>query len=105
MSFFKEAGVTVGQSLIHSLAIYQGWGDIFSRVHAEIDRVNKTMPGAKGSDKKARFLADCKIIGIDVLLPVGGYMLDAIISLGLLYIAAANPVAGVIATTIVTDHK
>ena len=92
---------TVGQHLIHALASYQGWGSIFHRTVAEIQRVNEKMPDATGAEKKAQFLADCKIIGIDVLLPMGGFLLNALIDLGLLYLAAQNPVIGAMAAKVV----
>ncbi len=95
----------IGKTLIHTLAAYQGWGDIFFRTVAEIKRVNEKMPDATGAEKKAQFFADCKIIGLDLLLPAAGLALDALISLGLLYLQASNPVAGTIATSVVDSIK
>lgn len=66
-----------------------GHGDLFSRVVVEIERNNAAMPSATGAEKRAKVLADCKIIFDDIAVPVGEKVLRMLLELGVAYIEAA----------------
>ncbi len=89
------------QDAIKALMITLGHGDVFPRVIAEIQRVNKAMPGAEGEDKKKRVIADAKIIFDDLVVPVVGQTLNFLIEAALVYLSTQNPVAGAVASAVV----
>lgn len=93
-------GNTVLQSMITALTHFLGWGDIFSRVVAELERVDKTMPHATGKEKLARFEADCEEIFDHGVLPMAGFLFNTLVDLGLLYLRGTNPVAAGVASQI-----
>jgi len=59
---------------------------LLPRIVAEIHRTNAAMPGAKGSDKKERVIADLKIIFDDLIIPVASSVLNLLIELGVAYV-------------------
>ena len=91
----------VKKTAITSLVTVLGQGDLFSRVKSEIERVNKKMPSATGSDKRKQVLADLRIIFDDVVLPVGEAVLNLLIELGVAYLTVQYPVAGAVAGAVV----
>jgi hypothetical protein len=81
-------GNQVIQVAITSLVNLIGHGEVFSRIKAEIQRVNEQMPDATGADKRAQFLADFKIIFDDLVVPISGSVLNLLIELGVAYLKA-----------------
>lgn len=77
---------TVLQALITALVHFVGWGDIFSQIVGELDRIDKTFPNVSGKEKFVKFEADAKIIFDDGVLPVAGYLFNALVDLGLIYL-------------------
>ena len=91
---------TVRNAMIEALVHLDGNGDLFSRVLGELKRIDKTMPNATGKEKLAKFEADAVIIFDDLVLPIGGYILNSLIDLGLLYLRGTNPLAAIMASQI-----
>ena len=48
-----KAKDAVIQGLITTLVNFRGWGSMFQRVKAEVQRINETMPDATGKEKKS----------------------------------------------------
>lgn len=61
-------------------------GHVFTRIVDEMKRVNETMPNATGADKRAKVIADCKIIFVDLVEPVGESVVRLLIEIGMLYL-------------------
>lgn len=98
----NSVGNQVKAAAITSLTNVLGHGEIFSRVVAEIQRVNKSMPNATGSDKKARVIADAKIIFEDAVEPIFGSVINLLIELGVAYVSFKYPVVAPIAASLGT---
>lgn len=79
---------TLEQTAIMALVDLWGHGGLFHRVMAEIERTNAAMPDATGAEKRKQFLADCKIIFDDLVVPVGERVLRKLLELGLDYLEA-----------------
>ena len=90
----------VRNSLIEALVHFDGYGAIFPRIVADLQRIDDTMPHATGAEKLAKFEADCKVIFDDGVLPIGTYVFHALVNLGLLYLRGVSPALGAIATAI-----
>ena len=80
-------GVTAKRSAILALIDLLGHGDLFPRIVSEIHRVNLEMPGATGADKKAKVIADAKIIFDDLIIPLSERTLNLLIEVGLEYLS------------------
>lgn len=61
---------------------------IFTRILAEIQRINAALPDGTAAEKRARFMADVKVIFDDLLIPVGENTLRILLELGVLYLKA-----------------
>ena len=94
---------SVLQALITALVTYTGYGTIFPRLVAELQRIDDTMPSATGAEKLAKFEADAKIIFDDGVLPIGTYIFHTLLNLGLVYLRGVNPTVGAIATAVETS--
>jgi len=90
---------TVRNSIIDALVHFDGYGAIFPRVLSELQRIDKAMPHATGAEKLAKFEADAVVIFEDGILPVGSYLCNALLNLGLIYLKGVNPVAGAVVST------
>lgn len=93
MSIGNEVKTTAIQSLVTTL----GFGHAFTRVVAEIERVNTSMPNATGAEKRDKIIADAKIIFVDVIEPVAGAVLNLLIELGVAYVTLKVPFVAPIA--------
>lgn len=91
-------------SAIESFVTLTGNHRFFSRVVAEIERVEKSMPESTGPEKRAKFLAEAEIIFDDLVIPIGETILRLFLELGVIYLAAQAPgfvvVAGVLETNL-----
>lgn len=96
-----NVGQEAKQGAMLALMNVLGHGDIFPRVVAEIRRVNKTMPGYSGEDKKKRVIADAKIIFDDIIIPIARQTLNFLIEAALIYLSVKNPAAGAVAAAVV----
>jgi hypothetical protein len=82
-------------SAIESFVTLTGNHRFFSRVVAEIQRLEDSMPHATGVEKRAKFLAEAHIIFDDLVIPIGETILRLFLELGVVYIAAQVPVLAV----------
>jgi hypothetical protein len=87
MMSIKNTAIQAG---VKSLLTLMGKRDVFTRVVARVQAVNKQMPDATGEDKKKQFLADCHIIFEDLVVPVVGQMLNFLIEAALIYLKAQS---------------
>ncbi|MGZ5053326.1 MAG: hypothetical protein ACXWAT_00125 [Methylobacter sp.] len=78
----------IEQTAIITFVELIGNGDIFHRIKDEIERTNAAMPDADGADKRAKVLADAKIIFDDLAVPVAEPILNLLIELGVSYLKA-----------------
>jgi hypothetical protein len=62
---------------------------VFTRICDEIKRVEASMPHATGADKRAKFLAECKIIFDDLVEPIGENVLRLLLEIGLIALKSA----------------
>lgn len=91
---------TVRNSLITALVHFDGYGKIFPQIVGELSRIDKLMPNGTKEEKLEKFEADAKIIFDDIVLPIGGYVFNALIGLGLIYLRGINPVAADVADSV-----
>jgi hypothetical protein len=91
-----SVGNQVKQTAIEALVHVIDGGHLFPRVLDEMKRANAALPGADGPTKKKRVVADLKIIFDDLVWPVGEAVINLLIELGVAYLSATNPVAGMI---------
>lgn len=84
-----KLGPAITQTAITTFVTLIGTGDIFTRIKNEIQRTNESMPDATGADKRAKVLADLKIIFDDLVVPVGESILNLLIELGVAYLKSS----------------
>lgn len=82
---------------IESFVTLTGNHRFFSRVVAEIERIEQSMPESTGVEKRAKFLAEAHIIFDDLVIPIGETILRLFLELGVIYVAAQFPVFAVAA--------
>ena len=87
-------------SAIESFVTLTGNHRFFSRVVAEIERIEQTMPHSTGVEKRARFLAEAHIIFDDLLIPIGETILRLFLELGVIYLSAQAPGFAVVAVAL-----
>ena len=97
----NSVGNRVIQTAVMSFVTLLGHDRIFNRIVAEMQRVNEKYPTASGEDKKARVIADLRIIFDDLVYPISKQVINLLIEIGLVYLAATNPVASAAASAIV----
>jgi hypothetical protein len=84
-------------SAIESFVTLTGNHRFFSRVVAEIERIERSMPHSTGPEKRAKFLAEAHIIFDDLVIPIGETILRLFLELGVVYLAAQVPALAVVA--------
>jgi hypothetical protein len=77
----EQNAIATTLDLIHS--------HVFHRICEEIKRVDASMPHATGADKRAKFLAECKIIFDDLVEPIGENVLRLLLEIGLIALKSA----------------
>lgn len=77
-----------------------GQGSVFSRIVAEIERTNTSMPSTTGADKRAKVLADFEIIFDDLIEPIAKNVVNLLLELGVAYAYTQNPIAGSVAQSV-----
>lgn len=83
----QNLGLQLEIGAIQTVITLMGRGNIFSRVKAELQRVEAAMPAATGHEKRAKFIAECEIIFTDLVQPLVEAELRILLEFGLKFLA------------------